>query len=340
MAMYLGGKSPIGIQHELFQEIRNRIPGNQSFADTIAGVLEIGIDSAYRRIRGEKAITLEEAKKLGDHFQVSLDKVLSQGQSSDQIVFQNQVRAGTDFAGYLDALLEQTLIFKKQGNAMVYFDAKDFAPFQLFHFNFLTRFKMFFWLKAILGYPEFTNMSFEDYQPDELYMRTVHNIALNYCKLPSTEIWSIDTIHTTIRQLEYVKYAGYCKDPKSLITVFDEFEALVNHLKSQAEQGRKFVYGTKPDEEAGLFHLYYNETYLGNNTVLVTSENQQQVFMNYNVLSYLTSGNTEFCRQTKQFIDNAIQKSVLISATGEKDRNRFFRNISIKLSEARSALLA
>lgn len=334
------GKPIVSLQHELFQELRNRISENQSFADTISAILEIGIDGAYRRIRGEKAITLEEARKLSDYFQISLDQVLNHGKAGDQIVFKNQVRAGEDFAFYLNALLEQTLIFNKQGNAMVYFDAKDFAPFQLFHFDFLTRFKMFFWLKAILGYPEFTNMSFEEYQPDAEYMRTVQNIASNYCKLPSTEIWSIDTINTTIRQLEYVKYAGYCSDTKSLIKVFDEFETLVDHLRAQARHGRKFVYGTQPDELSGTFHLYYNETYLGNNTVLVTSERHQQVFMNYNVLSYMTSGNAEFCRQTKQFIDNAIQKSVLISAVGEKDRNRFFRNISMKLREARTALLA
>lgn len=329
-----------GLQQALFQDLKQRVPQSHSFVETIAGILQIGTDSAYRRIRGEKAITLDEVARLCDAFEISLDQAVKRGDTDAHIVFSNQVKTGGDFATYLSELLGQTITYNKHGNTMVYFDAKDFAPFQLFHFDFLTRFKMFFWQKAILGYPEFSTMSFEDFEPEQSYMETVRKIGENYCKLPSTEIWSIDTIQTTIRQLEYVKFAGYCREEESLVRVFDEFENLVNHLRAEAESGKKFVYGTKPNQDSGTFNLYYNETYLGNNTVLVTNDHHQQVFMNYNVLSYITSGNESFCRQTRQFFDNAIKKSVLISSVGEKDRNRFFKHIASKFAEARATLLA
>jgi len=49
---------------KLFRHIRELLPGHVSLADEIAGILDISTDSAYRRIRGEKPISLEELQKL------------------------------------------------------------------------------------------------------------------------------------------------------------------------------------------------------------------------------------------------------------------------------------
>ncbi|MEE9462374.1 MAG: hypothetical protein V3V53_11120, partial [Bacteroidales bacterium] len=56
------------IQMQLFQNIRDQIPDHVSFVDEIAELLEISNDSAYRRIRGEKALSLFEVKKLCQRF--------------------------------------------------------------------------------------------------------------------------------------------------------------------------------------------------------------------------------------------------------------------------------
>ncbi len=64
------------IQTELFRIIRTRVNDQLPLADTIAQVLGISTDSAYRRIRGEKEIGLEELSLLSTHFQISLDQLL------------------------------------------------------------------------------------------------------------------------------------------------------------------------------------------------------------------------------------------------------------------------
>ena len=53
-----------GIQQALFQQVKDQLPGHLSFVDEISDLLEISNDSAYRRIRGEKELSLKETQKV------------------------------------------------------------------------------------------------------------------------------------------------------------------------------------------------------------------------------------------------------------------------------------
>ncbi|MBA2329659.1 MAG: hypothetical protein H0V91_08575, partial [Flavisolibacter sp.] len=60
------------IQDTLFQRIKEKLSPNQSLADVISEILFVSNDSAYRRIRGETPLVLEEAQLLCQHFDISL----------------------------------------------------------------------------------------------------------------------------------------------------------------------------------------------------------------------------------------------------------------------------
>ena len=64
------------LQQELFQVIKKNIPANVSATDEIARVLDVSVDSVYRRMRGEKTISLEELYKLSSHYKISLDQLM------------------------------------------------------------------------------------------------------------------------------------------------------------------------------------------------------------------------------------------------------------------------
>ena len=65
------------LQEQLFQHLKNRLPVQTSLVDEIALTLDISTDSAYRRIRGEKTLSLEEVHKLCTRFKLSLDNLLN-----------------------------------------------------------------------------------------------------------------------------------------------------------------------------------------------------------------------------------------------------------------------
>src|SRR5207253_950661 len=59
---YYGFMNSADLQQVFFTKLKNVIPANISMVDEIADILDIGYDSVYRRIRGEKPITLGELK--------------------------------------------------------------------------------------------------------------------------------------------------------------------------------------------------------------------------------------------------------------------------------------
>jgi len=56
------------LQSLLFQQIKEKTHPHLSLVDEISELLEISYDSAYRRIRGEKALSMGELSKVSQHF--------------------------------------------------------------------------------------------------------------------------------------------------------------------------------------------------------------------------------------------------------------------------------
>ena len=78
-----------------FQHIKAILPDHISFVDEIADLLSISNDSAYRRIRGEKHISLEEMQKLASHYKISIDQFLHL--QSDSYIFSGQLASAGDY---------------------------------------------------------------------------------------------------------------------------------------------------------------------------------------------------------------------------------------------------
>src|SRR5258705_12445420 len=74
-------------QDFLFRRIKEMLPQDVSMVDVVSDILHVSNDSAYRRIRNETPLVLEEAKQLCDHFHLSLDQVLHI--KGNSILFEN-----------------------------------------------------------------------------------------------------------------------------------------------------------------------------------------------------------------------------------------------------------
>lgn len=142
------------LQTELFRHIKSVLPSNLSLADEIADVLNVSIDSAYRRIRGEKQISFEELQKLSNHYRLSVDKVLNL--KTDSILFNgNFIQPGNfNFSKYLDDqyyYLHHIASFQQKE---LYYFSKDIPIFYYYMFPELAAFKFFVWMKTLLQSPD------------------------------------------------------------------------------------------------------------------------------------------------------------------------------------------
>jgi hypothetical protein len=328
----------IQLQLDFFQHIKSKLPPHLSFVEEIAELLNISTDSAYRRIRGEKQISLEEVQKLCTHFHLSLDHVLSI-ESNSTVFFGDWVDVDNfDFARYLEDMLLQLQLIAKGEKIIMYFEAKDIPPFHHFQFPDLAAFKYFFWMKTILAYPALAKENFESHPLAKPLQDTGKKIIALYTKIPSVEIWSVETINSTIRQIEYYKDAGVFIKRETIEQLYNELLRYVDHLEKQAECGEKFLLNQSPGGNTNNFQLYFNEVILGHNTILSVTDERKTVFINHGVLNYMITRDNRFCDYTYKSMLNIMRKSSLISSVSEKERNRFFHVLKDKIERRKREL--
>ena len=83
--------------------------------------------------------------------------------------------------------------------------------------------------------------------------------------------------------------------------------------------------------------MYLNEVLIGSNTIFFKMDSQQVAYITPNNFNILMTTHEGFCEITARHIENMIDKSVLISVSGKKERIRFFNRVeeSIQTLKAR-----
>jgi hypothetical protein len=314
------------LQKELFVLIKNTLPSHISLVDTIADLLNISYDSVYRRIRGEKPISLNELKVLCEHFHVSLDQVLQF--KNNTVVFNAPEINGTinNFSEYLKGLLSQMKNFNSFPKREMFYQCKDAPLFYFYMFPEIGAFKTFCWNKTILNTPDLKDkiFSLDEFPFKECYQLGQQIIKEN-TMLPSVELWNSESFNSSINQLEYYRDAGLFKSESDFLEVLNSFGKLLDHLQEQARLGCKFMPANPGTNNSTPFRFYVNQVILGNNSVVLKLGDQQMSLITYNVLYYLLTKDARFSEKLHKGFNTLLESSTLISGTGEKERNRFFK---------------
>ena len=326
------------IQHNFFESIKSSLPGNISLADVLAEVLQISTDSAYRRLRGEKMLSLEEVQSLCNHFRISIDEALSLHTNVTSFSGHFLDAASFSLDKYLKDMLEQlTLINKLHHKELIYF-CKDVPIFQYFMFPELAAFKFFVWMKTLLpGNPANGQSESLDSIMTSLLAYS-KKLADVYVQIPGVEILSPGNTATTQWQIEYARDARLFKSEVELEVLYDRLQEMNDHMERQAEAGKKFLPGQSVNSGAN-YRLYVNDFVIGDNTVLVKGETAEVCFISHNAINYFFTRDQRFIKYTGQFLENVIRKSILISSAGEKERSIFFNHTRRQIDESRKNLL-
>ncbi len=200
----------------------------------------------------------------------------------------------------------------------------------------LTAFKSFFWRKSILHYDEMKGAKFSLKNIDEQHILLGNKIIETYNQIPSSEIWHIESINSTIRQIEFYRDSGIFETEEDVNQLYKAVIKLINHLELQADLGLKFNIDEKPLSNAARYNLYNNELVLGDNTVLAELDEMKITFLNHSVINYVSTRDFQFNVHMHDAIQNLIKKSTHLSGVGEKERNRFFNRIRDKIKQAAS----
>jgi hypothetical protein len=312
--------SQANIQPLFLEHVRTKLPDHVNFPDELAEVLKISRDSAYRRIRGETILSLEEVRVICTHYKISLDSVLAT--TSDAITFNHRAINSTTFTLHdwlvsIQKNLEMIIQFPQR--ELIYC-AKDIPMFHYFHFPELAAFKLYFWMKEYHCYEKYQKLNFKPEVVSSETMVIGKKIYDYYSQVPSIEIWSDEVANITVRQIEFSLESGFIDEEQARV-LLARFLELLELLKKFAAEG------SKSGQEQN-YTLYRNEILIADTTLLFRMGEKRVTFITYNTMNILTTAEEKFCSQMESYLNNVMNKSVLISASGERERNKFFNRIS------------
>lgn len=329
--------SQTSIQEILFQSIKNRLNPNISFVHELSELLSISYDSAYRRIRGEKELSLEEVKTICLHYKISVDALFNF--KSNHVIFNSLAigENGFDIENWLQSLLMAIKkIYAAKEREFIY-AAKDIPVFYYFEFPEIAAFKIYFWNKTLIPASGYEQKKLTLDVPGTLY-ETGQQLLSYYIKIPTTEIWSEETISSVLRQIEYCFVSGFFARTEDVFRLCDVLESWLDHVRLQAECSSQFRNGGTCDGIEKNYKLFNNEVLVSDNTILVKTDGQKTSYNTYNVINQLITTNPVFCDQIENSLRNLMQKSTMISGTSAKERHRFFNILHEKVHALRGRI--
>jgi len=327
------------VQQRFFQHIKDKLPAHLSLVDEVAALLNISNDSAYRRIRAEKPISFEELQLLCSQYKISLDQFLHL--QSDAIIFNGRVDTAGDtiFEDYLKNVLQQFQKMNSFASKHMYVLMKDIPPFVHFQIPELAKFKFYFWMKSILHDERLKKIQFSLDDPRyEEFIPLSKKVIEAYNTIPVTEIWNIESINSSLRQIDFYRQSGMYKNKNEIKLLYEKLEELINHIERQAELGIKFLIGTTPGHTPATYNMFVNELILGDNTYLAQLGDTKLTFLNHSVLYFVATTDEQFNTAMFRNLINLTKKSTQLSSIGEKERVRFFNRLRDKIHYMQASL--
>lgn len=298
-------------QQDFFNSLKLVIPDYQNLACTVAETLNISVNEAYKKIRGTSLLNINQIFNLADAFSAPFIYTPNQ---SPTVTFNYPAidKHNPDMLAYLKGMLFNLERIQKSKKKHITITTDDMPLFHFFKYPELTCYKLFFWADNIVS----GSTAFEMKLFSQEIIDTAKKMNQAYLEIPSTEIWSKETIAGTLEQIRYGFEAGFFKDKALALLIVEQLAHCVNDVCSYALGCKKTI---NPNH---LFNWYSCDV-LGSITYLVDLGESMECFNRFNTFNYLKTTDQTYCQQTKDWMSSLIKKSVSFSGQGEKQRNRY-----------------
>lgn len=339
------------LQTELLELIRTRMPKHRSLAAAIGDALNISQDAAYRRIRGDTSLTIQETQSLCRTFGISLDRLMLD--QTNAIQFRSVVHLGNrEMQARIAGLSRSVERFLPYPEADVCFLSMEFPIYHLLQIPELARFKMNYWRSLMQDEDHSQEIHLASSLDDLPELRRMLDLAF---RIPSTEVVSETAWNTTLKQILFFLESGRFADPEDALLLLDKLDELSVHLKRQAATGVKMqMQGIADAGDTGegrgnkleggkdsgpSFHLFYNEMIFSQTLIYLSANGDEEVLLEHNLLDFISTTDPEFCGYTRQTLDRIMKKSIPISHVAERERHKFFWALEKRIAETRKKVL-
>ena len=304
--------------------LQDRIPKKTDLADTIADILRIEKESAYRRLTGRVNFSLREAGIIAKEFGLSIDELFYQGEERVwmPIEFRHPLMVGS-MDILFDAIEAQLDLFThvvQDGKSPVSMGCiYSTLPPQFYLYSpQLTKFMFFRWGYYFLRTDEFANYS--SWRLPEKVSNILPRLKELFTLDSSFYIWDESIIRTLAKEVKDMRRMNILTDLEKL-----EIKNCLKDLLDKLEQTLNTNYmptvGIAPEAEFYVcpvhlgFTCYYLESAQRYHLTFYTNFTFSVVDSNYDTTSL---------QKLKQWVDSFRKISTRLSRGGRTERRMFF----------------
>jgi hypothetical protein len=317
-------------QKIFFETVKQNLPSSVRLADEVSDVLKVSADSAYRRIRGEKELTMTELSKLCLHFKISVDSVINN--QSGNIMFRyspidmNNMDNYYLYMQHLAALMENIAKAKEKEISFMAVDIPlpHFTPYLE-----LTLFKIYTWFQSInkltvatVSYEEFCELL------DIPLLRNIYAKITNaYHQIPSTEIWTNNTVDPITYLLDYYSDLHCFENKDSFSLICTQLLQLIENIEKLAEQEKKEYKG-----KDSFYRMFLSPMAIMNDFMITKRDGVNVTTIKLYTINGIFTSDTNFCSEVEKWMQNSISKSLSLSGNATRERFQFFRRLKDRIN--------
>jgi len=304
------------IQDNLIATIRKSIPEGTNLNNYLSGVLNIGRESVYRRLRGEINFTFDEVAILSKDLNFSIDNMIGIKKDTNALFNIHMLQKIDYFDIYVNKILEYGRLFRETSAQMptrARISANTMPYFFHITYKALSKLRIYKWLyqnqkiKPGDKYDDFIlpKKVYDAHIAFQEDIQTVKNITVI---MDNNVFWSVT------KDIEYFLKRNLLSDD-DLSALKQEMHRMVNVLEKMATDGfykndvEVEMYISAVDLEASYLHFEYGE-------------NQFSQVRIYSI-SAIDSFDLGICKIQKQWMESQKRYSVLISGSGEMQRYEY-----------------
>lgn len=315
-------------QQILFDIIRKKLPKSMNLADVLRELLNIGSDSAYRRIRCEKELTLSEIDKLCGHFQISIDSLLFS--YSERVSFRYYpMKEPETYLTYRQHVLNFIRRVASCRNKEAIMLLNDIPYVHYVMFPELQLFKFYSW---VMSYQK-SSVTYEKFK-EQFKMEEHHyyctEAANAYLRIPSKEIWTNQTIQPLLEMLSYHHDIHSFEREDTFLLLCDNILDLIANLEQYTiHQAKNHANRQTPFE----LHLYSGAI---SDICLYKIDNEMMARLKFSDMNAIYTTEMQFCREMETYIRNIMSKSHSLSGSSRRERILFFNEMRLKVRELKN----
>jgi len=323
------------IQNRLLEQLKAKLPHDASLGRVLMEDLDLSRDSAYRRARGETALKPEEIQLLCSKYELSIDKLIGVTGKSVTFQFNPIQRSEFTFDTYLNGIMEGYKRMAAQRSQELFMSNLDLIIFQLLNSPPLIRFKLMYFAKCYLRIPKLENEKFHKGWKGDISDEMLNQMIQFYIRVKSTEVIGFDAGKGLIREIVSFYELGHFESKEDAVFLINEVARVIDHIKVQAEMGRKSIIGQPVITEEGSFNLYLHQTYIQDNTIIAETNAYRMLYITHKKLNYLYTIDQDYVNKAFAVFQSMLKSCICISGDNPRQRNSYFESLQQFIERAK-----